>query len=112
MKLIIGNGYNRSGELVTKNKHRLPEILMLLAFPKQRLWYPITGMYGGYGIRLEAKDTLVAELGKDAKNAENLFDGDVKFGLICDSFVRVWGGSEQDHFVTKNGFFSRLQEYY
>ncbi len=114
--LIMGNDYVKSGELVTKSKQKLPQIMQLLGW-EDRLWFPIAGMYGGYGIELATEEAMRQMLEKELETDEKckmLFQGEKPeegFGLICDSFVRVWGGSEQDHFITQRGVFSRLQPY-
>lgn len=109
-----------------KAEQQLPQLAMLLGWPTERLWYPISGMYGGYGIRL----ATIAEIRDLAKGNEELWDGE-EFGLIADSFVRIWcvcfhlsfvhlkkfvfpktnrGGSEQWHYISVHGCVSVLQE--
>jgi hypothetical protein len=98
-------------------QERLPQLAPMLAFglDKMRMWNPIPGMYGGYGVRLvsaKAMRTLIMET-KDAMQHDwrALFDETVKYGIIADSFVRICGGSERYHFVTAKGGFSCSQGY-
>lgn len=70
----------RAANLVAENQLRLPQLEPLLEIEKQEVWFPIPGMYGGFLYWLEK-------------------DGDQPL-LICNSWCRVVGGSEQTHEIT------------
>lgn len=64
---------------------RLPELEPLLEFDTQadHMWFPVPGMYGGFGYALRT-------------------DGDAAV-LVSSSWSRVVGGSGQRHEITANG---------
>ena len=67
---------------------RLPELKPLLELDLPQMWFPVPGMYGGFGYRLDCAG--------------------VQATLISESWCRVVGGSGQRHEITSKG--SRLTE--
>ncbi len=95
----------------------LPRIAPLMAYgvggvEGMRLWYPIAGMYGGYGVRIASVADLRKHISPKHRRSfeETLFGENVEFGLLCDSFVRVSEGSEEYHYITERGIRSAWQE--
>ena len=68
---------------VNKNALRLPELTPLLEIETPRMWFPVSGMYGGFSY----------ELSPESPPAK----------LICESWSRVVGGSGQRHEITAAG---------
>lgn len=62
---------------------RLPELEPMLELDRPQMWFPVPGMYGGFGYRLESA-------GVEAK-------------LVSESWCRVVGGSGQRHEITSAG---------
>ena len=73
----------RVDELVQEHQLKLPELEPLLELNDAEMWFPVPGMYGGFGYRLE-------KFGVDAK-------------LVVESWCRVSGGSGQRHEITSEG---------
>jgi hypothetical protein len=74
----------RASTWVRKYRLRLPDLGVNLEFPRQRFWFPVPGMYGGFVYWL-------AQGGHGTK-------------FISESSIRVWGGSGQRHEITASGF--------
>jgi hypothetical protein len=61
----------------------LPSLTTSLSATKNKEWFPVSGMYGGFSYRLKrSEDEWVLEVS---------------------SWCRVWGGSGQEHHITKDG---------
>jgi len=74
----------RAAEQVREHQLRLPELEPMTEFPlRQRFWFAVPGMYGGFVYWLE-------QAGDDAR-------------LVTESWCRVAGGSGQRHAVTATG---------
>lgn len=73
----------RVAELVDRNRLRLPELPPLLELEREKVYFPVPGMYGGFSYRLE----------QDGVNAK----------LVVESWSRVSGGSGQRHEITSEG---------
>lgn len=73
----------RTEGIVPSHELRLPELEILLELEQPRMWFPVPGMYGGFGYCLE-------EFGANAK-------------LVVESWCRVVEGSGQRHEVTTGG---------
>ncbi|PPK65309.1 ankyrin repeat domain-containing protein [Actinokineospora auranticolor] len=69
----------RADHLVREHRLRLPELEVLTELEKPDMFFPVPGMYGGFGYRLEGE------------------------GLVVRSFCRVVGGSGQTHRITTAG---------
>jgi hypothetical protein len=76
----------RADDLITRFSIRLPELEPLLELEDPEVWFPVLGMYGGFGYRLEGSGAAAR--------------------LVTESFCRVAGGSGQRHEITAGG--SRL----
>lgn len=63
---------------------RLPELEVLLEIKEPSMWFPVPGMYGGFSYRLA-------------------YNKDKTLRLISESWIRVVGGSGQQHEITPNG---------
>lgn len=77
---------SRAEDLVTEQALRLPELEPLLELEHPRMWFPVPGMYGGFGYSLE----------RDGVEAQ----------LVTESWCRVAEGSGQRYEITSEG--SRL----
>lgn len=66
----------RAGNLVAKERLRLPELDPLTELANPSCWFPVPGMYGGFGYRLDGEE------------------------LEVKSWCRVSGGSGQTHRIT------------
>jgi hypothetical protein len=73
----------RAGDLVAEHALRLPELEALLEIMPPKLWFPVPGMYGGFGFWL---DTLVEEP-----------------VVLAESWSRVVGGSGERHIISPHG---------
>lgn len=73
----------RVGNLVREHVLRLPELEPLLELPTPRLWFPVPGMYGGFGFQLDHIDGSPV--------------------LVTKSWWRVVEGSGQRHIVSAHG---------
>ncbi|TXK40345.1 ankyrin repeat domain-containing protein [Nonomuraea sp. C10] len=69
----------RAEDLVTLHRLRLPELEPLTEQADPSCWFPVPGMYGGFGYRLEPP------------------------GLVVESWCRVVGGSGQRHAIDEGG---------
>lgn len=78
----------RAADLIDRHNVALPELAPLLTADEPKAWFPVPGMYGGFGYWLEGT-------GEQTK-------------LVAESWCRVVGGSGQRHEVTADG--SRLVE--
>jgi hypothetical protein len=78
----------RAERLVQKHELRLPELEPLLELEEPEMWFPVPGMCGGFGYRLDCTG--------------------IEVRLISESWCRVVGGSGQRHEITSGG--SRLVE--
>ena len=76
----------RASEMIEEYNIELPALTFLIKGKKNKVWFPVPGMYGGFSYWLEGE-------GKDIK-------------LISESWCRVVGGSGERHEVTAEG--SRL----
>lgn len=72
----------RATGLVDRHALRLPELAVLLELDEPQMWFPIAGMYGGFGYQ------LVVEAARPK--------------LIVESWSRVVTGSGQRHEITKD----------
>lgn len=72
----------RIGDLIQKNGQALPQLSLL--YEKGNFYYPVPGMYGGYSV---------------SEHEE---------GIQADSWIRVCGGSEQNHLIYKDGSYKLL----
>ena len=68
----------RVDDLIKKNGQALPQLAYL--FEKGSFYYPVPGMYGGF-------------------NVNKTKDG----GISADSWIRICGGSEENHVIDKEG---------
>ena len=66
----------RAAEMVEDYNLELPKLTVLLKRKKNKAWFPVTGMYGGFSYWLEGE-------GKQTK-------------LISESWCRIVGGSGSD----------------
>lgn len=73
----------RAEPMIREYALRLPELEVLLELPTPGLRFPVPGMYGGFGIRLDA------------------IDGDPV--LIVESWSRIVDGSGQRHVISPHG---------
>lgn len=73
----------RANDLVQASGLRLPPIEPLTAMIEPTLWFPVTGMYGGFSLRLLRGGTSPV--------------------LMADSWCRVASGSEERHIITTRG---------
>ena len=76
----------RADELIEEHNLELPKLSVLLHGKKNKAWFPVPGMYGGFSYWLEGEG-----------------DG---IKLISESWCRIVGGSGERHEVTAAG--SRL----
>jgi hypothetical protein len=63
---------------------RLPDLEVLLEIKDPIMWFPVPGMYGGFNYRLA-------------------YNKDKTIRLISESWIRVVGGSGQQHEITPEG---------
>jgi hypothetical protein len=73
----------RAEPMIREYALRLPELEVLLELPTPGLRFPVPGMYGGFGIRLDA------------------IDGDSV--LVVESWSRIVDGSGQRHVISPHG---------
>jgi hypothetical protein len=70
----------RAASLIEEHQLRLPELEPLLELEEPKMWFPVPGMYGGFGYTLTTRGAEVT--------------------LITESWCRVVGGSGQRHRIT------------
>lgn len=75
---------SRADELVVEQALRLPELQPLLELEEPKMWFPISGMYGGFSFWLQ-------DFGADAK-------------LISESWSRAEAGSGERHEINSRGY--------
>lgn len=93
-----------AGSLLEENSmtRDLLQLAPLMAGVCERTFYPVPGMYGGYGVTLVSPAQLVERLESRVTTDVQRDDlaamnHDVPAVLLVDSMVRVWGGSELYH---------------
>lgn len=74
---------SRAGDLIDKQNVTLPKLSNLVRGSKEKAWFAVPGMYGGFGYWIEGA-------GRNIK-------------LISESWSRVVGGSGQRHEITTGG---------
>ena len=76
----------RVEKLIKDNGQALPQLALL--FEKGSFYYPVPGMYGGFSVSEHEK------------------------GIQADSWIRICGGSEENHLIERDGTITLLPNEY